>query len=50
MAFEDVYAEAYNTTAMTTYIQLNSADPSVLEHSTSGDFTVQLGRAHSLLR
>ena len=29
---------------MTTYIQLNSADPSVLEHSTPGDFTVQLGR------
>ena len=31
---------------MTTYIQLNSADPSVLDHSTPGDFTVQLGRAH----
>lgn len=27
----------------TTYIQLNSADPSVLEHSTTGDFTVKLG-------
>ena len=31
----------------TTYIQLNSADPSVLEHSSPGDFTVQLGRCHT---
>ena len=32
---------------MTTFIQLNSADPSVLEHSTPGDFTIQLGRTHT---
>ena len=32
---------------MTTYIQLNSSDPSVLDHSTAGDFTVQLGRSHT---
>ena len=31
----------------TTYIQLNSADPSVLDHSSPGDFTVQLGRSHT---
>ena len=30
---------------MTTYIQLNSSDPSVLDHSTGGDFTVQLGKS-----
>ena len=32
---------------MTTYIQLNSSDRSVLEHSTPGDFTVQLGCSHT---
>ena len=31
----------------TTYILLNSADPSVLDGSSPGDFTVQLGRSHT---
>ena len=31
----------------TTYILLNSADPSVLHGSSPGDFTVQLGRSHT---
>ena len=30
----------------TSYILVNSADPSVLDKSSSGDFTVQLGRTH----
>ena len=29
----------------TTYIQLNSGDPSVLDGSMSGDFTIQLGKS-----
>ena len=31
----------------TTYILLNSTDPSVLDNSSPGDFTVQLGRSHT---
>ena len=33
-----------------TYILLNSADPSVLENSSSGDFVVQLGRTHTFIK
>ena len=34
----------------TTYILLNSADPSVLKDSSPGDFVVQLGRTHTFTK
>ena len=34
----------------TTYILLNSADPSVLNDSSPGDFTVQLGLPHTFAK
>ena len=34
----------------TTYILLNSADPSVLKDSSPGDYTVQLGRTHTFAK
>ena len=34
----------------TIYILLNSADPSVLDNSSPGDFTVQLGRTHTFAK